>query len=187
MGPESLQAPNFCWSATASGFCSIASCFRVATPGAVAAKVWFKLKRNRAIAPQPGNVQMKGLSISNLPSFGWRVVVAMVIFPLAMFFFCPRAFSQNVRQGELSARTWCASCHNVESNGSNFPNDTIPSFVTISMRPDTSKTSLENFLRSSHPQMPIYGLRKDEIPDIVAYIVSLKPKASGLTQRRTRP
>ena len=135
----------------------------------------------------PGRNQMKGLTTHTLPSWGWRIVIALVVFAIAMFLFCPKAFSQDTGRGEQLAKTWCASCHGIESKGSALRNDAVPSLAAISMRPDSNQESLESFLRSKHPRMPAYGLKQTEIRDVAAYIVSLNPAANKPNQGRTRP
>ena len=130
---------------------------------------------------------MKGFSTDNWPGWGWRIVIALVVFALAMFLFCPKARAQDVRRGEQLAKTWCANCHNVDSTAPELRNDAVPSFAAISLRPDTNQKSLEEFLRSKHPRMPAYGLKQMEIRDVAAYIVSLNPAAPKPHQERTRP
>jgi mono/diheme cytochrome c family protein len=130
---------------------------------------------------------MKELSAERLPRWGSRVVIGLIIFALAMILFGSKASSQDSGRGERLAKTWCVSCHNIDSNGAELRNDTVPSFAAISKRPETSQKSLESFLRSKHPRMPAYGLKQQEIRDVVAYIVSLNPAASKPNQGRTRP
>jgi mono/diheme cytochrome c family protein len=135
----------------------------------------------------PGRNQMTRFSTDRLPSWGWRIVIALVVFAIAMFLFGPKAFSQDTGRGEQLAKTWCVSCHSIDSKGTALRNDAVPSLAAISMRPDTSQKSLESFLQSKHPRMPAYSLKQKETRDVAAYIVSLNPAASKPNQGRTRP
>ena len=51
-----------------------------------------------------------------------------------------------------------------------------PSFVDIASRPTTTALSLKQFLRSNHSRMPRFILSRADTDDVVAYILSIKPK-----------
>jgi mono/diheme cytochrome c family protein len=83
------------------------------------------------------------------------------------------ALAQDIGNGELIAKTWCAGCHAVESprlGGKNV----IPSFMTIAEMNTTTNASLIVFLSTPHARMPNYNLTRDEIRDVSAYILSLR-------------
>lgn len=104
----------------------------------------------------------------------WRNMVTLFIVVLGASFFCTEAFSQDLHRGEQLAKTWCISCHSVDAGGPELRNETVPSFTSIARESATSQSSLELFLYSPHPRMPAYGLKRKEVRDVAAYIMSLR-------------
>ena len=73
-------------------------------------------------------------------------------------------------QGHTLAKTWCSSCHAVESDG--VQRDApAPPFPTIAERARLEQ--LRAFLNAPHPPMPNFNLSRTQIDDIVAYLQSL--------------
>jgi cytochrome c1 len=88
-----------------------------------------------------------------------------------------------VARGEQLAKLLCPSCHVVAANQEFAPilRQATPSFVEIANRPDTSVTSLQRFISTTHwdektipMQMPNPGLSKEEMKAVTAYIMSLR-------------
>lgn len=73
----------------------------------------------------------------------------------------------------LSA-TWCANCHRVAPGGPGPSTDAAPTFRAIAQMPSTTSMSLRVFLQTPHPNMPDYRLTREELDDVVAYLISLK-------------
>ena len=72
------------------------------------------------------------------------------------------------------AATWCANCHRVAPGGPGPSTDAAPTFRAIAQMPSTTSISLRVFLQTPHPNMPDYRLTREELDDVVAYLVSLK-------------
>lgn len=111
-----------------------------------------------------------------LTHWKWRIVIALVIIALGLFLFCPKAFSQDPVRGEYLAKSWCISCHNIDPGDMTLRSEVVPSFASIAARSETNQSSLEAFLRSKHPRMPVGEITPKEIRDVASFIVSLKPK-----------
>ncbi len=72
------------------------------------------------------------------------------------------------------AATWCANCHRVAPDGPGPSTDAAPTFRAIAQMPSATAMSLRVFLQTPHPSMPDYRLTREELDDVVAYLLSLK-------------
>jgi mono/diheme cytochrome c family protein len=76
-------------------------------------------------------------------------------------------------RGHTLAQAWCASCHAVEKFA--IPLDhKAPAFTAIAAMKSTTPLAIRVFLQSSHEPMPNFILKKQDIDDLTAYIMSLK-------------
>ena len=73
------------------------------------------------------------------------------------------------------ARSVCAECHAVESGERISPNPLSPAFVEIASVPGMTTTALVVVLSNPHREMPDLILGRDELRDVAAYILTLKP------------
>jgi mono/diheme cytochrome c family protein len=78
-----------------------------------------------------------------------------------------------VTEGRQVAKTWCANCH-VVSEGQTQGSDQAPTWASIAARPEMTSERLHNFLAQPHGKMPDFKLGKNDIDNVVAYILSLK-------------
>ena len=88
------------------------------------------------------------------------------------------AHAQNVgnpQAGLAFARAICAECHAVEVKQLGSPRPAAPSFQRIASVPGMTETALYVSLQTSHRTMPNLQFEPDEIRNVVAYILSLKP------------
>jgi mono/diheme cytochrome c family protein len=83
----------------------------------------------------------------------------------------------DVKKGAELARSVCAHCHAVGSGERRSPDPMAPSFASLATTPGMTGTALRVWLRTSHPTMPDYILGDQDRDDVVAYILSLNPKA----------
>ncbi len=77
--------------------------------------------------------------------------------------------------GRVLAQQICADCHAVMRGQVRSPNTAAPTFETIAAVPRMNATALAVALRSSHRTMPNIMLEPDELANVAAYIMSLKP------------
>jgi len=100
--------------------------------------------------------------------------IRALIFSGAMAFAVPAGAVDpgDPQAGEQIARTWCASCHTVAEDQAVASPD-VPTFASLAKRPDVSPDGLATFLVAPHPPMPDMNLSREEIADVVAYILSL--------------
>ena len=79
----------------------------------------------------------------------------------------------NAASGAEIARTWCRNCHVIDSSATEA-SDAVPSFPAIAKRPATTEDALRTFITVPH-RMPNFQLTPQQIDDVTAYILSLKP------------
>jgi len=80
----------------------------------------------------------------------------------------------DVQAGERLAHNLCINCHVVDARGPVNRTDRIPAFSWIANQPGKTATSITVWLNISHPTMPNFTLRDDQIRDVAAYITSLR-------------
>ena len=83
------------------------------------------------------------------------------------------AQAQSVREGESLARSVCAPCHVVAPGTGGGEG---PAFAAVAAMPSTTGLALTAFLQTSHGRMPNIVLSREDIANLAAYILSLKPK-----------
>jgi mono/diheme cytochrome c family protein len=81
----------------------------------------------------------------------------------------------DVTRGHALAKTWCTGCHYVEAQEV-IAKDAVPSFNAIAGLKSTTVPSLQVFLQTRHQNMPDWWLTRQQINDVVSYIMSLHPK-----------
>ncbi len=83
------------------------------------------------------------------------------------------AAAGNAAAGKALAEASCASCHLVSPDQKSATTE-APPFTTIAKRSPEEIEELDAFLAAPHPPMPPVSLTRQQISDILAYIVSLK-------------
>ncbi len=73
--------------------------------------------------------------------------------------------------GQKLVQAQCSTCH-----GPRPGPQQAPSLEAIASMPSTTSMSLHAFLMTPHANMPNYRLSSQEIDDVVAYILSLRPR-----------
>lgn len=82
----------------------------------------------------------------------------------------------NIDAGRAIAVKVCAQCHLVEV-GKPPPRDVgAPPFAAVMARPDSTEFKLRAFLQTPHRKMPDFRFTRGEADDIIAYLLSLKPR-----------
>ena len=83
--------------------------------------------------------------------------------------------SGDLAAGLEFARSVCAECHAVEENVRTSPNPLAPAFEEIASVPGMTTAALIVVLSNPHREMPDLIIDRDELRDVAAYILSLKP------------
>jgi mono/diheme cytochrome c family protein len=105
-----------------------------------------------------------------------RYAVHLVVLAVLIFAAGPvRAQAQSVERGREFAQRVCAECHAIRS-GSTSSAAAAPSFPAIAAIPGMTAIALRVALLSSHRDMPNLALTRDELDDVIAYILSLQPR-----------
>jgi len=76
--------------------------------------------------------------------------------------------------GRALAQRDCAGCHLVSDRQNGPAADGVPSFAAIARMPSTTELSLRAFMRTPHPPMPDLALSRQDMDDVVSYILSLR-------------
>ena len=77
-------------------------------------------------------------------------------------------------RGHELAQAWCGGCHAVEKVAIPLDQRRAPAFTAIAGQRSTTPLAIRVFLQSSHEPMPNFILKKQDIDDLAAYIMSLK-------------
>jgi mono/diheme cytochrome c family protein len=76
--------------------------------------------------------------------------------------------------GRGLAANWCSHCHRIAPGGPGPATDGAAPFASIVAMPSTTSMSLRVFLQTPHAGMPDYHLTRDQLDDLVAYLLSLR-------------
>jgi mono/diheme cytochrome c family protein len=80
----------------------------------------------------------------------------------------------NSGPGQAYAESVCAECHDVEAAGGFSPNPDAPSFQSVADTPGMSPRALTVWMQTSHPTMPDFILKPEDLDNVIAYIMSLR-------------
>ena len=80
----------------------------------------------------------------------------------------------DTRAGHVLARQVCASCHAVSPGETRSPDARAPAFQALASTPGMTGTALTVALRTSHETMPNLMLEREELRNVIAYILSLE-------------
>ena len=100
------------------------------------------------------------------PSLPAGVVVVMAGIALA------QGRAPDPALGEILAKQWCAQCHVVDE-GATPGADAGPPFTALARDPRKTASVLRGFLHEPRQPMLPLALTKQDIDDLVAYILSL--------------
>ena len=81
----------------------------------------------------------------------------------------------DVSAGRDLTKQWCAECHDVGPGSRISPNPSAPTFSELAALPGFTEMSVRAMLRNEHLTMPPIRFTSEQMDDIVAYLVSLKP------------
>jgi mono/diheme cytochrome c family protein len=83
--------------------------------------------------------------------------------------------ADDAERGLLYATANCSECHAVTPEQAESPNIDAPPFAAVARTEGMSAPSLFTLLRTSHQTMPNLVIQANDLNDVVAYILSLKP------------
>jgi cytochrome c len=86
----------------------------------------------------------------------------------------PGSAKADAARGLALSQGWCSQCHAIR-RGEASANPDAPAFASIAVEPSVTEYSLRTFLRTSHPTMPNFVIKADDIDDLADYILALKP------------
>ena len=83
--------------------------------------------------------------------------------------------TDRAKRGLFVAKQVCAQCHVVEKRSRRSPDAAAPRFENIANSPGMSATAISVALQTtSHRTMPNVRMNRDQLDDLVTYILSLK-------------
>ena len=89
---------------------------------------------------------------------------------------CGLAAAQDAMRGQALAERWCANCHVVNQAATTGRADGLPTFPALAARKDVTAATLKGAMTATHSRMPDLQLGARDQEDLVAYIISLRPK-----------
>jgi mono/diheme cytochrome c family protein len=99
--------------------------------------------------------------------FVLSLAVAVATGPVAL-----AATVGNPQAGYVYARNVCSGCHGISAEASPVPEATR--FREVADRPGMTGTALRVWIETYHPTMPNIVVAKDDMLNVIAYILSLK-------------
>jgi len=101
-----------------------------------------------------------------------------ILFAAALLVATTPAFAQtsygDPESGLKIALRDCAACHVVAGRQAGPAPVGVPTFAAVARMPSTTALSLRAFLQTPHPPMPDLALSRNEMEDVVSYILSLR-------------
>lgn len=101
------------------------------------------------------------------------IALALICFPVGL---SAQEIGDTVA-GERLARNWCGGCHVIGPGAEQGTSNGAPTFAAIARMKSTTPMALTVFLQTPHGRMPDLHLSRSEIDNLIAYIISLKPKS----------
>lgn len=80
----------------------------------------------------------------------------------------------NVENGHALTQRLCITCHASAADNTGGGRPDVPSFPAIARTPNITPERLAGAILLPHPAMPGVPLTRDELRDVIAYIMSLK-------------
>ncbi|MFA5949343.1 MAG: cytochrome C [Hyphomicrobium sp.] len=91
----------------------------------------------------------------------------------------PSAHSQEIgdpARGLSYAEKNCTECHAVHAEDDISRNYGAPTFLAVANTPGMTERALGVWFQSSHPTMPQLVIPREDLDNVIAYIMSLKGK-----------
>lgn len=82
----------------------------------------------------------------------------------------------NAARGRAFAAQLCSDCHQTEPGNPASTEPAAPPFTAVAKTRGMTAFALGVWLQTSHPTMPNIKLKPETMDDIVAYILSLRPR-----------
>lgn len=79
-------------------------------------------------------------------------------------------------RGLTYAESNCTECHAVQKDDEASPRFDAPTFLAVANTPGMTERALGVWFQSSHPTMPQFVLPREDLDNVIAYIMSLKGK-----------
>lgn len=107
------------------------------------------------------------------------VVLAMATVAAPAFAAGPLTPKPDPVKGRALAERACVACHVVSKPASSTIAADVPSFVAIANKPGQTMEAIAGRIVIPHPPMPAIALSREEIGNVVAYIMTLKEDGEG--------
>lgn len=109
-----------------------------------------------------------------------RVTTAISSMVLAIAGLSPPAQTQELgdpAKGLTYAEMHCAECHAIGREDDISPAFGAPPFLTIANTRGMTERAIGVWFQSSHPTMPMLVVPREDLDNVIAYIMSLKGKS----------
>jgi mono/diheme cytochrome c family protein len=106
----------------------------------------------------------------------WLRAAVAAIFLLIIAPYAVAQEAGDISEGHRLAEKWCVSCHVIAPDSRSGTSNGAPTFTSVARMKSATPMSLRVFLQTPHSRMPDLHLSREEIDDLVAYILSLRDK-----------
>jgi len=103
-----------------------------------------------------------------------KILVACIVTVFTSHGTSAQGITGDAIAGHALALKSCAECHVVDDMTQTRGSDAVPSFAAIAGNKKLTVGTLRTFLQAPHGRMPDFILSREEIDNVVAYIVSVK-------------
>lgn len=107
------------------------------------------------------------------------VVVGFGIFSVPGFAAGPHTPKPDPEKGRVLAERACVACHVVSAHAVSPVAADVPTFVAIANKPGQTMEAIAGRIVIPHPPMPAIALSREEIGNVVAYIMTLREGGDG--------
>ena len=103
-----------------------------------------------------------------------KILIALVMSIAVVWSAAAQGPAGDLEAGRTFALKSCSECHVVDDTRQVRASDSVPSFAAIAGDRKATAKTLRTFLQAPHGQMPDFILTREEIDNVIAYIVSLR-------------
>jgi mono/diheme cytochrome c family protein len=91
----------------------------------------------------------------------------------------PHTPKPDAQKGRVLAERACVACHVVTERAVSPVAADVPTFAAIANKPDQTMEAVAGRIVIPHPPMPAIALSREEIGNVVAYIMTLRKDDGG--------
>lgn len=114
-----------------------------------------------------------------VPLASMSAALALVASASAVMAAGPHTPKPDAQKGRVLAERACVACHVVTERAVSPVAADVPTFAAIANKPDQTMEAIAGRIVIPHPPMPAIALSREEIGNVVAYIMTLRKDDGG--------